>query len=204
MTEPKTAPVGQPSQASGEGLSEELQSLEAQGQRESVAYDTYRKVLSEKKKRDDEVRMLSERLSALESEKKAKIEAELREKEDYKKLVEMREAELNDYKTKFQEAQEREANLVKLDAFFSKLNGKVRREYWDKIDLGRIAYDPESGAIDNSSLQVAVEEFKKNYPEIITAKSEAVNMPATAPKSAVPAKDEKKALLERIAGSGLL
>lgn len=171
-------------------------------EKDSVAYDTYRKVLSEKKKRDEQLRELTEKLSEFQSKEKQRTEEELRKKEDYKKMLELREGELNEYKSKYEGLITQQRSVTKLTSFLDNLDGKVAKKYWDKIDLDQIVYDDETGEVDQMSVKKAIESFKAEYPEIIV-KSSGPAVLHTSPKPVTGAVDDRKAFLERIVKSGM-
>lgn len=151
--------------------------------KDSVAYDTYRKVLSEKKRRDDEVATLREQVESLQSADKQRTETELKQKEDYKQLLELRDQELAEAKTQLGSLGKQRADASKLDAFLSALDGKVDKKFWHLVNLDKIVVDPESGNVDEMSVTKQVEDFRTSYPEIITVKGLS-KMPSQSPRGA--------------------
>lgn len=125
-----------------------------------VSYESHLKLLNEKRK-------LKERLDELERASKEKEEADLRAKEDFKKIAELKEAEAKQFKEELEKARAREINAGKLDAFLSTLDGKVERKYWGHINLEQILVNPETGDLDQMSVAKEVERFRKEYPEVI-------------------------------------
>lgn len=117
-------------------------------------------LLGEKKK-------VSEKLKSLETLAKEKEEKELKEKEDYKTLVQLREEELTKTKSELESERFQRQQGMKLDAFLSILDGKVDSKYWGMIDLEKISINPETKQIDQMSVSKAVEDFRKTYPELI-------------------------------------
>lgn len=168
--------------------------------KDSVAYDTYRKVLSEKKKRDEQLREAMDRVQKFELEAKEREESELKAKEDFKKLLELRDSELGEYKNKYSTLLNQQVATAKLTNFFDNLDGKVSKKYWDKIPLDDIVIDEESGEVDSSSVQRAIELFKKEYPEVIQTQSGPKVQSVSPTTAAVDTKDD---VLSRIAKSGL-
>lgn len=135
---------------------------------DKVAYTTYQKVLDEKK-------ALQARMDEIEREKKERIEAEAKEKNDWQKIAELREQELAEAKAKLtekdtalSERDKRDQDTLKLHSFIGALTGKVDKKYWDYIPLEQIAVNPETGRPDETSVAKAVESFRANYPELIT------------------------------------
>jgi len=147
-----------------------------------VKYETHEKLLREKKKRDEENSELKKRLEAFEKENKDKEEKELLEKENFKKLLEIREKEKKDLEEKYSGLQTSLQNGSKLRSFFDNVPGKIDEQYWDLIDVSKIAINPETGAPDEASAKAYAEEFQKKYALVIRTGSSA-KMPNDAPNS---------------------
>lgn len=147
----------------------------------TVSYETHRKLLSEKKRRDEELAEARAKADQLAADLKAREEKELREKEDFKKLLEIREKELLETKAEAQKLSSTMAEARKLDAFMRSLNGQVPRKYWGMIDTDSIVIDPSTGNVDEMSVGKAVENFRKEFPEIVQVKGAPIGMPTAAP-----------------------
>lgn len=142
--------------------------------KQSVDYETYKKAVDREKN-------LKKRLDELEAKEKLKLEAELKEKEEYKKLLDLRSQELEtERKEKLALKNEREMGL-RMNAFLKHVNGKVDQDYWSLIDLEKIAIDPESGMPDDGSAQKAAKEFEARFSRVIE-KPTAGKLPAEAAK----------------------
>jgi len=142
--------------------------------KDSVAYETHVKLLKEKKK-------LQEELDATQKAIKEREEADLRAKEDFKKIAELRETEAKELREKLTTVEARERNGMKLDAFLSSLDGAVDKRFWGHIPLDQIVVDPESGEPDPMSVTKVVEWFRKEYFDIIKKPGQAT-VPNTAPQ----------------------
>lgn len=140
---------------------------DAVSKKDTVAYETYRKLLSEKKARDEALETYKKELAEYKRKEKEAEEAKLKEEQNWKAIVELREKELNEERTMRIQMQEERLNATKLDTFLQSLGGKVDSKYWGMIDLEKIAINPESGQVDQMSVTQAVEAFRKNYPELI-------------------------------------
>lgn len=170
---------------------------------DTVKYDTYKKVLSEKKRRDDQLKQAQDQIAEFQKAEKERTENELKQKEDYKQLLEMREQEIAELKTGFTTLQAQQQNATKLDSFLGTLDGKVDRKYWGMIDLDKIIIDPETGVADEMSVTKAVEGFKKEYPELVQTKG-APKVSSEAPRPVSGGVGESKNdILSDIAASGL-
>ncbi len=126
-----------------------------------VDYATYLKVLDEKKK-------LQAAVKAREAADKERSEAELKEKQEWKKLAELREKEVLEIKAKEAETQKFIANSRKMDAFLKALPGEIEKQYWPLIDLEEIACNPETGIPDAQAVQKYATEFQASYGKILS------------------------------------
>lgn len=130
----------------------------------TVSVETYRKTLNQEKN-------LRERLNALESEKKQSQEADLRAKEDYKKLLETRDAELTTERDSHRKLQDRINTGTKIRSVLDGVNGTIDREYWDLIPVGTVVLDPETGMPDPATVREAVRILETKFSKIISPKS---------------------------------
>jgi transposase len=143
----------------------------------TVSYDSHKKLLDEKKS-------LAKRLEDFEKREKERLDQDLKQKEDWKKLVEVREKEANEFKSKFETLSSEIEQSRKLRSFLGHVSGTVDEHYWPLISLDDIAVDPETGKPDEASVKVAVKEFEKLFPEVIKPKGggpKAPNGPAAPP-----------------------
>jgi len=170
MSDPILVPGGNEQQASG---SAEDQSTP---KKDTVAYETHLKLLKEKKKLQDD-------LERYQGEARQREEADLRAKEDFKKIAELREAEAKELREKLTTVETRERNMAKLDAFLTTLDGSVDKRFWGHIPLDKIIVDPVSGEPDPMSVAKEVEWFRKEYFDIIKKPGQAT-VPVTAPQGA--------------------
>jgi hypothetical protein len=189
---------------------------------DKVSYETYKKVLAEAKSAKEKNKEILSRLETIEKERKealeqlkGKEEAKLLEQGEFKKILEVRERELSEAKTKLEvEADAKlkaEKDLIdsyKIQAVMAKLPGKIKhRDYLVHIDLDSIAVNPETHAIDDSSLSSVVSNFITNHSGLIDTKSN-LRLPSDSPdgsQSLTPdlykaktLKDMKKSLPEAV------
>lgn len=154
-----------------------------------VSYETYQKVLSEKKSVQSKLQELEGKFLETEKAQRLLEESKLNEKGEFKKLFELKEQELK---------LEREKNLklekekdsykgslddtYKLNAFYDKLPGKIKRqEYLNFVDLDSIIINPETGNVDPTSVQNVVASFVENYSDLIKP-NDFGRLPGDAPK----------------------
>ncbi|RTL05196.1 hypothetical protein EKK58_08590 [Candidatus Dependentiae bacterium] len=135
--------------------------------KDTVAYDTYRKVLAEKKKKDEELASVREELAKRNKLDKEREEAELKAKEDYKKIAELREKELNETKIKYDSLNKEIQESLKFNAFLEALPGELPRKYWGMVNTKEIVIDPSTGDPDPVSIKKVAESFQAEYGELI-------------------------------------
>lgn len=174
MSEDKTGSGGAITAASG--------SSEIVEKDEVVSYETHRKLLGEKKKRDEENALLKKQLEESQAKEKARMESELKEKEDYKKLLELREAEKKELETKYTQLDSSLKDSAKLSAFLDKLGGSVEKQYWGLVNLDEILIDPNTGSIDEASVKQAASKFEQTYPLVIKKAGSSAKLPNDAAK----------------------
>lgn len=143
--------------------------------RDTVSYETHRRLLGEKKK-------LQDRLDEIERANKEKETQTLKEKEDYKKLYEQAEAEKKAKEQEIADWRKREEYSLKIGAFLDKLDGQLDRKYFVHVNRDKIIINPETGEPDDASVAVAVKEFKENFPELIRKQNGSTGLPKDSPK----------------------
>lgn len=134
---------------------------------DSVSYETHRKLLAEKKKRDEEVRLKDEQLVALQRKEKEREENDLKEKENFKKLVEIRDKELADERAKYNGLNTTIQESVKFNSFLEALPGQIDRKFWKMVDTSGIVIDPSTGEPDPTSVKAAADKFQAEFSELI-------------------------------------
>jgi hypothetical protein len=172
MSEAIQEPSGNQPEASGQKVEVE--------NKDTVAYETHRKLLAEKKKLQAE----------LEDFRKAQTEAqEAQEAQrgEYKKLWESTKSDLDKYKSELEQERQGRQNFVKVNKFLSRIDGKIDSKYLDFVPTDMIHLDPETGKIDDMSLDKAVEAFMNEH-SLLIQKPSAVGTRDRAPSHAVPEK----------------
>jgi len=166
MTDPaKNPPVGDPSNAGGEGG--EGGEGGSGDKTETVAYDTHRKLLSEKK-------TLQAKHDELLREKQEREAKELEAKGEYQKLLEQERKAREDLEVKLKATSEQEKERRKLAAVLGAAGGTIEAKWYDLVAnsvLNDVLVDPDSGEVDKMSVTKAVEKLKASYPEIIKGKA---------------------------------
>lgn len=146
-----TSPVENPSSPEGKN-----------GESDTVAYSSYQKLLSEKKK-------LQAKIDQVEREAQKREQEKLETQQKYKELWESEKTEVETLRGQVKSYEERWTDALKLDAF-NKALGDTRRidpKYSGFIDTANILLDPETGRIDELSTKREVERVLQSYPEIV-------------------------------------
>lgn len=134
---------------------------------DKVDYETHRKLLGEKK-------ALAAKQAALEAElekhrlaEAARQEKALEEAKDYEKLKAQYQEQLELERKKNAQLEAERVTALKLDAFFGALDGQLDRRYWGLIDTDAIVIDPATKRPDEMAVTKYIEQFRKEYPEVI-------------------------------------
>lgn len=158
------------------------ESVSDQKEKDKVAYETYLRVLDEKKKtqeklkqEQEEKKAMTEKLAQFENEKKQLEEQKLIEKGDLQKLIELREKELQERELKLKQIESEKEEIrqayvdrVKLEAFYTKLPGKITDpDHLKLAKLDDIIINPETGEIDNKSVENVVSDYVKRHGKLI-------------------------------------
>jgi len=136
-------------------------------EKNTVKFETHKKLLDEKKKRDEDLRIANEKLARFEQEKKQLEERQLQEKEDFKKLYESRDNELKSEREKRIAVETQINDSKKLNAILKNLETPLEQKYWGLIDLDKIPLDPTTGKPDEMVTKQYAEEFKATYWEAL-------------------------------------
>ena len=161
MTLDNAAPVAQPMEAPV-ATPEEIK---------MISYDAHRKLLDEKKKVQGE-------LSALQSEKKAREDAEAARRGDFESLLKARDEELAKERGERQQLQSRITTGLKMNAVIESLGGQIDQKWFQLIDVSEVAQS-ESGELDQMTVARVAEQLKKQWPEMVKSVNK---LPSNAPQ----------------------
>lgn len=206
MTEANQMPSGQPSEDSVNHSGSDEQAKDSS--KDSVQYETYRKVLSEKKKRDEEILEAKRRLEEYERKEKEREDRELVEANKWQEYAKKKEEEAKTAFEKVKAYEEREIASRKLDRVLSGVGDPIDSKYWGLINIDAVSYDAESGEFDEQSLNSEIQRIKTQMPEIISRQKNA-NFDPSAPvkngssqldiqKFASMSKQDKKANIDKL------
>jgi hypothetical protein len=126
----------------------------------TIAYDTHRKLLDEKKK-------VQAQLDTLLREKTERDEADARKRGDFEALLKAREDELSKERAARQELSDRITQGRKLNAVIDALGGNVDQKWLRLIDTDDVVVNPETGEVDPMTVARAAESLKKQWPEML-------------------------------------
>lgn len=183
---------GTPQVSEGNGQEQELEQDKFNGK--PVAFKTYDKVISTLKTKEAKLQELQEKANLYEQREKEREEKALAEQGEYKKLLEVRDSELNELRAKEEVRQKETLMQLKASAFLDKLPGQLdKSEYLAFANLDNIAFNPDTNAVDEMSLEPVVNEFVKNHSKLFTVKG-GPRLPVGAPQANTPLsfKDELK------------
>ena len=153
----------------------------AEPKRDTVAYETHRKLLGEKK-------TVQKKYDDLVALNKAGQEKALAEQGEYKDLYGQTKERVEALETELADAKDRQDNFVKLRAVLSAIDGKVDQDYYGHLGIDNVLLDPDTGEVDKMSVSKVVEAFKAKHSVLIQG-----NRPANLPKNAPQyANGEKK------------
>lgn len=128
---------------------------------DKVAYETYKRVLSEAKK-------LKEQLKTLEEEKTRTHESKLKEQNEWKTLAESYKGQLDQTKAVLVEQEQSIVNGMKYQEFEKHLGGRLKnKDYATFIDFDKIVMNPETKRIDDESVKGVISEFVKNHSHLV-------------------------------------
>lgn len=143
---------------------------------DKVAYDTYRRVLSEAKKLKDELRAIKE-------QEQKSHETKLKEQNEWKALAEAKASQAEQLEKLYKEQQEQIVNGMKFQEFEKHLGGRLKdRDYATFIDFDKIVINPETKSIDEESVKGVVSNFVKKHSHLVEFQGSA-KMPNVAANS---------------------
>lgn len=141
----------------------------------SVSFDTYQKLLDQKKKQDRE-------LEAFKANQENEKRKQLEEKEEFKKLYEDEKKRREEMENNYKSIKTERIDDFKISAFISALPSKlVKNEYLAHARLKEIVFNDETGEVDSTSVKRVVDDFVKNHSHLLYSGNKA-EFPNDAPK----------------------
>lgn len=138
-----------------------------QDQKDVVKYETYSRVLGEKKKLQERTEELAAKLAEHEAAQKAVEEAEMKKRGDFEKLLSQEREAKKALEAKLQAREAQITNSLKLDSVLKALDGQVESQYWGLLDLDGIPVDPTTNAPDEMAVKNYANEFAQKFSRVI-------------------------------------
>lgn len=139
--------------------------------KEFVTRRTYKKALEQEKALRERLTEREQLLAKYQEKERIEEEERLKKQGEFKKILESREVELKKYKERTEHLERSIDDSIKLNAFLGSIPGKIKRpeylELTQKYFLDKIVLNPENGAIDELSLNNAVNEFTEKFSDLI-------------------------------------
>lgn len=152
---------------------------------DKVAYETYKRVLSEAKKYKDQ-------LKALEEERNKANEQKLKDQNEWKTLAESKAAEAEKLSSLLKEQEQSIVNGMKYQEFEKHLGGKLKnKDYATFIEFDKIAFNPETKRVDDESVKAVVSQFVKQHSHLVEFGSGKMPNEAASTASFGPKKPEE-------------
>lgn len=162
-------------------LEEEKPVVKNEQTENKVAYETYSKVLGEKKKAAAKAKELEDKVAALELEKEESHKAELEDNNKYKELNVILSDEVENLKESITSRDEKIIDSYKLQAFKDALPGKIsNQQYLSFVNLKEIIID-EGTTVNPESVKVAVDKFMGVHSSLVQI--EETELPNGAPRN---------------------
>lgn len=136
--------------------------------KDTVAYDTYRKVLSEKKREQERAREMEEELQQFRKQKADADEADQIKRGEYEKVIAGLKQDKESLQGKLADRDKFIIDGAKEAAFESRLPGRLAQPEFRKfIPKDDILIDPTTGQIDETSLDNSVTSFMDKYSRLL-------------------------------------
>ena len=165
--------------------------------KDTVAYETFQKALSEKKlaqskfaESESIVSQMQSKIDAYALRDRQMEEEKLNEQGEHQKVIEIRNQELAEARAMIAESKANEVsareNLQdtwKLQAFYEQLPGKIKnQEYLSFVDLNSIVFYPDTNRVDETSVKDSVSKFMEKHRDLVTT-SNNIRLPNDAPNA---------------------
>jgi len=141
---------------------------------ESVKYSTYKRVVSSEKN-------WKAKAEDLQAQIESQQNAALAEQGKYKELYESAQEANSTLQSQIAQQQKDKEDFLKLRAIVGGIDGKVDSKYYGLMPIDKVLVDPESGDIDQMSVNKAIETFRQEHGILIQGTKPA-QMPAQAPQ----------------------
>lgn len=146
--------------------------------KETVAYDTYQRVLRQKKANDAE-------LEKFRAEEKSRKEKELQDQNKYQEIIKMKDEEISSLKGENNQFHQAVEDYAKQQEVMSHFEGfVVPDKLKSMMDLSQVGYDRSTKLVNQDEAKLAAETFKKEFGEFLKPiGSTKPDLPNQAPKT---------------------
>jgi len=134
---------------------------------DTVAYETYQRVLREKKKERADNEALRKELQERKDADQARKEQDLKDQNKWKEYAKEQEKKAKEIADKLAIHDRERDDAKKVHACLDLLDGSVDREYLHMFDIHKIKKHPETGELDQDSLKTVVEDFRTKHHRLI-------------------------------------
>ena len=170
-------------------VSEKQEDLKA-SEEDKVAYNTYKKLLNEKKQQQQKLEELLSWRKEIELQKEEEEEKKLKEQQKWQEIADKKEKELKKLQEQMSFEKKKQQNKIKEEAFKDALGANLKKAYMLHVDLDAIDLS-EDGQIDEYTLENVVDKFKEEFPELLPKKVEEkeekrISLPNKRPKGVKP------------------
>ena len=129
--------------------------------KDTVAYDTYRRAMSELKE-------AQAKLKEQDAQRKLEEDERLKTQNEWKQIAERREKELADMRSHFEEQNSWIEKSVKLNAVYKHLGGKLKhQDYSSFIPLDKVLVNPETKLVDEATAKEVAAEFASTHSSLV-------------------------------------
>jgi hypothetical protein len=146
-----------------------------EAKKDVVKYESYKKAVDQKKALQEELKAYKAKEAELAEKQRILEEEKLKGEGNWKALLEDREKRLKETEDKLKnqqaEADKYKQNLInarKIQAFTRAIGGDLKDpEYYSFIDVEKIAIDPETNKVDESSVKTYASDFVSRHKALI-------------------------------------
>lgn len=155
--------------------------------KDSVALETHRRLLAQRKNDQKQLQEANARLAAFEEKENQEEQAIMEKKGEYDKIVKAKDDQILALIASQAADKKARVDSAKEAAFISAIPGKLRKQdYLSFMDKEAIAIDPETGKVDQGSLKQVVDSFVQEHGVLIDRQDQNSKIPnkgATTPNN---------------------
>lgn len=147
-----------------------------------VKFESYQKVLSQKKAQDEKLRDMQSKLAEFEAAEATKLEAQLRDEKRHDEIIQTLKQKNEELSGRLGQVQGEIANSIKRQALEREIGGFAHPDYARFAQLDSIGLT-EDGSVDTETLGREAKRIRETHPHLL--KASVPNLPNGAPASAV-------------------